>query len=219
MLTFTDGAPEQYAGRTATIERWAPTASAPVIGAVLALHGGRMTGRRPVGRLDLPMLRMFAIARAVHDRLASEGIAVWTLRYAVQGWNGTDASPVADARWALDRIAATDGVPVALLGHSMGARTALRIAGEPAVTGVVALAPWLPPGEPMGDLAGRRLIVAHGAADRTTDPRSSREYATAARRRATEVSYVEVPGEGHALLRKPGWWNRFAATSVLDLLT
>ncbi|WP_438949092.1 LLM class flavin-dependent oxidoreductase, partial [Streptomyces harbinensis] len=41
------------------------------------------------------------------------------------------------------RLAARLGpVPVVLVGHSMGGRAALRAAGHPAVTGVVALAPW-----------------------------------------------------------------------------
>lgn len=219
--TITDGAPVQYPGRTPVLTRltrddaW----SGPPVGAVLALHGGRIRGRRPVGRLDLPMLRMHAIARSLTDRLAPERIAVWTLRYAVQGWNGADASPVADARWALRRIAAIDEVAVALVGHSMGGRTALRVAGEPNVAGVVALAPWLPPGEPMGDLAGRRLIIGHGTADRTTDPRSSRRYASEAWGLAAEVRHVDVPGEGHALLRKAAWWNEFAAEGALEILS
>lgn len=220
-MTVEADAPTPYPGRTPVLERWDPTGAdtTPIAGAVLALHGGRVKGRRPVGRLDLPMLRMHAIVRAVHDDLAAAGVVTWTLRYSVQGWNGSDASPVADARWALQRIAATDGVPVALLGHSMGGRTAMRVAGEPNVVGVVALAPWFPPGEPMGDVAGRRLIIGHGTNDHTTDPRASRRYAEEAAAIADDVRYVDVPGEGHALLRKPGWWNRFATESVLELLS
>lgn len=161
---------------------------------------------------------MLAIARRVHDRLASDGVAVWPLRYSMQGWNGAEMSPVADARRALRQIADTDDVPVVLLGHSMGGRTALRVAGEENVVGIVALAPWLPPGEPMGDLGGRGLVIAHGGDDRTTDPRASRAYADAARDVAASVRHVDVPGEGHALLRRPSWWNEFAADAVRDLL-
>lgn len=200
------------------LDRWDPAPSTSIVGAVLALHGGRVKGRRPVGRLDLPMLRMHAIVRAIHDDLATAGIVVWTLRYAVQGWNGADASPVADARWALHQIAMTDDVPVVLLGHSMGGRTAMRVVGEPNVAGVVALAPWFPPGEPLGDVAGCRLIIGHGTNDRTTDPRASRRYVADAALAGAEVRFVEVPGEGHALLRKPGWWNRFATESVIEVL-
>ena len=220
VLTITDEAPVQYPGRTPVLTRLAPDDSwnGPTVGAVLALHGGRVRGRRAVGRLDLPMLRMYAIARSLADRLAPDGIAVWMLRYAVQGWNGADASPVADARWALRQVASHADVPVAIVGHSMGGRTALRVAGASNVAGVVALAPWIPPGEPMGDLAGRRLIIGHGTADRTTDPRASRAYASDAWGVASEVRCVDVPGEGHALLRKPGWWNEFAADSAREVL-
>ena len=94
----------------------------------------------------------------------------------------------------------------------------MRVAGEANVAGVVALAPWFPPGEPLGDVARRRLIIAHGTNDRTTDPKASRRYAADAERAGADVRFVEVPGEGHALLRRPGWWNRFAAESVLDVL-
>ena len=37
-------------------------------------------------------------------------------------------------------------MPVVLLGHSMGGRTAVAVADDPSVVGVVALAPWLPAG-------------------------------------------------------------------------
>ncbi len=220
MTAITGDPPQQHPGRTPALERWDPPSGdgAPTVGAVLTLHGGRVKGRRPVGRLDLPMLRMHAIASAAHDDLAARGVVIWSLRYAVQGWNGTTASPVADAQWALARIAATDDVPVALLGHSMGGRTAMRVAGEANVAGVVALAPWFPPGEPLGEVAGRRLVIAHGTRDHTTDPRASRRYADDAERAGAHVRFVDVPGEGHALLRRAAWWNRFAAESVLDVL-
>lgn len=211
--------PTHRGGRVPTLDRWgADRPDVPAVGAVLTLHGGRVSGRRAVGRLDLPMLRMHAIASSLHGAVSPHGITVWSLRFAVQGWNGTEASPVADARWALAEIARTQGVPVALLGHSMNGRTALRVAGESNVAGVVALAPWLPSGEPLAELAGRRLIIAHGSADRTTDPRSSRRYAHLAEDLTGDVRYVEVSGDGHSLLRRPQWWNRFAAESVLDVL-
>ena len=211
-----DDAPRQYPGRAPVLTHW--PASAPVVGAVLALHGGRVAGKRPVTRLDLPVLRMHAIARSVHRAVAPLGISVWTLRFAVQGWNGPEASPVADARWALARIAATDDVQVALLGHSMGGRTSLRVVGEPNVAGAVVLAPWFPPGERVGELAGRRLVIAHGTSDRTTDPQASRAYAAAARAVAEDVELIDVPSDGHALLRSPSVWNEIAATGVVDVL-
>lgn len=193
-------------------------ASGPPTGAILALHGGRVRGRRPVGRLDLPVLRMRCLARAVHERVAPQGVSVWNLRFSVQGWNGEDASPVADARWALDQLAARGVGPVVLLGHSMGGRTALRVADGPNVVGVIALAPWLPTGEPIADLRGRRLLIAHGTADHTTDPRLSRRYSTQAQLNGGDVQHLDVSGDGHALLRKPSTWNRIASETALDML-
>ncbi|MFN8052240.1 MAG: alpha/beta fold hydrolase [Acidimicrobiales bacterium] len=204
------------ADATHRLEHW-PADSTPA-GAVLALHGGRVAGHRPVGRLDLPVLRMRCLARAVHARVAPAGVSTWVLRFDVQGWNGDEASPVDDARRAIEHITATEDVPVVLLGHSMGARTALRVAGEPGVCGVVALAPWLPRDEPMGDLVDRRLLVAHGTADRTTDPRLSRIYASRAWGVAASVRHVDVERDGHAMLRRPGLWNDLAADATLDML-
>ena len=50
------------------------------------------------------------------------GLASAQLRYRLVGYNEGD--PVADVEWALDRVAERYGVPVCLLGHSMGARAA-----------------------------------------------------------------------------------------------
>jgi dienelactone hydrolase len=84
------------------------------------------------------------IARGGHGRFA-----VIRLRYAVHGWNGELQSPLADANWALDQLTEQFGsLPIGLVGHSLGGRTALRLAGHPEVQSVVALAPWLPEDEP-----------------------------------------------------------------------
>ncbi len=102
-------------------------------------------------------------ARALHRELGPQGVAVWSVRYRYRGWNGSAASPVADARAALDGVRRTHGqVPVVLLGHSMGARTALRVADDPLVRGVTALAPWLPDGEPV-DVDDVVVRLVHGA--------------------------------------------------------
>jgi pimeloyl-ACP methyl ester carboxylesterase len=91
-------------------------------------------------------------------------------------------------------------VPVVLVGHSMGARAALRVAGHPLVSAIAGLAPWLPPGEPVDQLAGRRVLLAHGSADTVTSPSETWAYADRARS-ITQVATVEVPNGNHALLR------------------
>jgi alpha-beta hydrolase superfamily lysophospholipase len=75
----------------------------------------------------------------------ARGLAL-VLRHGTVDWNGDGADKVAEARWALHRTEVELGdVPVVLVGHSMGGRTACRSADDALVRGVVALAPWLPP--------------------------------------------------------------------------
>ncbi|MFI7588182.1 alpha/beta hydrolase [Spongisporangium articulatum] len=187
------------------------------VAAALVLHGGRSDSFAPVRPTQLAVLRVRLLAAALYRRVGGAGTAVYRLEFAVRGWNGEVASPVADARWALERIRADLGdVPVVLVGHSMGGRTALRVAGAPQVRGVVALAPWTPPGEPVAQLAGRRVLVAHGTADRITSPAQSREFTRRAAAAGADVEYVAVPGETHALLRRPRTWNGLVARGVAE---
>jgi dienelactone hydrolase len=189
----------------------------PPRGAVLVLHGGRSTSLEPTTAGQLAVLRVAALAASLRRQLAGEGIAVAFLRFSVRGWNGTQASPVADAVWALDRLDSELGVPLAVVGHSMGGRTAIRVAGHASVRGVVALAPWLPAGEPVEQLADRVLLIGHGTRDRVTDPADSARFAARARAVAAGVTMTPVD-DGHALLRHPGFWDRYAADGVRSAL-
>jgi pimeloyl-ACP methyl ester carboxylesterase len=183
---------------------------------VLVLHGGKEASMDPVRRWQPSVARLIPFARAIHRRTAHEGVATWRLRYRYRGWNGNDASPVDDARWALDEVRHRHGdVPVVLLGHSMGGRTALRVADDPAVHTVVALAPWLPVGEPVAAVACRRVVVAHGDQDRRTSPEASHAWLVRAGAVADQTVYLRVRGGGHALLRRAGVWTSLATTSVL----
>ena len=121
-----------------------------------------------------------------------------------------------DVAWALRHLRIRhSGAPIIVIGHSMGGRAALRAAGEPDVAGVLALAPWLPAGEPFGQTAGRRLLVVHGAKDRVTSPERSRELVRAVRPIADQAAYVAVRGCGHAMLRHVRLWNRLTTGFVL----
>jgi dienelactone hydrolase len=182
-------------------------------GIVVVVHGGREVGLRPVTTVDPPVLRMIPVAWAIQRAVEGTGIVVWRHRFAVRGWNGDQASPVGDLNRLLDDIAANDrydGVPVFMAGHSMGARAAFRAAGHPVVCAVAGLAPWLPAGEPVGQLAGRRVLLAHGSADTITDPGDTWEYARRARV-VTSVTALEIRGGDHAMLRRANLWHEVAA--------
>lgn len=182
---------------------------------VLMLYGGKAESREPSKPWHLSALRMRSFANQISRRTRRDGVAVWTLRYRLRGWNGPDAAPVADARWALAEIRARHGdVPVVLVGHSMGGRTALRVAGDPGVVGMVALAPWLVMGEPRIRLGARRLLVLHGTADRWTDPRASAAYVEAARSEGSPATWVPMKGHGHFMLRSRAKWKRLTSDFV-----
>lgn len=184
-------------------------------GAVLVLHGGRETSTAPVRPMNLAALRMRPFAGAILRRDADLPIVVGRLSYRVRGWNGAAEDPVVDARWALGEIQREFGsLPVLLVGHSLGGRTALRVAGHEAVFAVAALAPWLPPGEPVEQLRGRNLLIAHAPDDRVTDPAASRAYARRAESVAEHVEYRLMPRGRHSMLRGAGEWHRLVADFV-----
>jgi dienelactone hydrolase len=166
----------------------------------------------PVPPWSLAALRMVPFARALWREGHRDGLAVARLRFGVRGWNGADRSPVADARWALEQLRARfPNVPIGLVGHSMGGRTALAVAHEVGVLSVVGLAPWLEPGDRPEPLRDRRLLIAHGTLDRTTSPGASARFADQARHFAIQVTYVSVTGDGHPMLRRAGVWHALAA--------
>ncbi|MDQ1703649.1 MAG: hypothetical protein QOF18_15 [Frankiaceae bacterium] len=188
-------------------------------GVVLVLPGGKADSFAPTDSRQLAALRMRPFARSLHRGGRKNGLAVWLVRYRYRGWNGAEMSPVVDAMWALDEVRRRHGdVPVVLVGHSMGGRTALRVAGDAAVRGVVALAPWLTDIEPVDQLAGRDLLVAHGDLDVVTSPRASRLYAERARAVARRVDYVCVRGDMHAMLVRWRTWHRITTRFALDAL-
>ena len=186
----------------------------------LVLPGGRANSFELAQARQLATIRMWPIARALHRAGRSDGLAVWLLRYRYRGWNGDEMSPLADARWALDEVRRQHGaVPIALAGHSMGGRTALRVAGDDQVRGVVALAPWLFDTEPVDQLAGRSVLIVHGTRDRVTSPDASRRYAERARVFTDDVEYVALRGESHGMLLRPRTWNRLTTQFIHRAIT
>ncbi|MCW2748529.1 MAG: hypothetical protein JWP10_1671 [Nocardioidaceae bacterium] len=187
---------------------------------VLLLHGGQQHNNEPVKNRHASWWRMALIGRALKRVARAEDLHVVLLRYRVRGWNSdTDPDPVRDARGMLDDIGTRfPGVPVVLVGHSMGGRTSCRVADDPNVVGVCALAPWLPAGEPHRALRDRALRVMHGSNDRWTSAALSHSFVERCRPIAREVSWTSMPGAGHFMLRRVSVWNRFVKESIEGIL-
>jgi alpha-beta hydrolase superfamily lysophospholipase len=180
-------------------------------GIVVVAHGGSEVSTASVTAVDPPVLRMIPVAWSVRRAVRGSGIAVWRHRFQVRGWNGDLASPAGDLNRLLDGIRARyNGVPVVLVGHSMGARAACRAAGHPVVCAVAGLAPWLPPGEPVDQLTGRRVLLVHGSADTVTRPGDTWAYAARARA-VTSVTTLQVDGGDHPMLRRANLWHAITA--------
>ncbi len=185
---------------------------------ILMLHGGQDRSTEPVTERSLSWRRSSAMQRAIAPRANAKGVSVWLLRYGIRGWNDPSApSPVPDARWALRQLDDLD-VPVVLLGHSMGGRTAAHVADDSKVVGIVTLAPWLPACERIDALRGKHLVAAHGSADRITSPGATREYVDRAREVTASAEFLDMGRVGHYLLRKAPKWNEIALERSLGLL-
>jgi alpha-beta hydrolase superfamily lysophospholipase len=188
----------------------------PTRGVVLVLHGGKSQSREPVEARHLSPARMVPFAWHLHRAGRKHGLAVWSLRNSVRGWNGADMSPLHDARWALAQIKEQHPeVPVFLVGHSMGGLTALWAADHPGVEAVVALAPWLNPGTPTSGVANRKVLIVHGTTDRWTSPSASLLFARRASADAASMQYVALKGAGHFMLRKIRLWETLTTGFVL----
>jgi alpha-beta hydrolase superfamily lysophospholipase len=191
-------------------------AAGPTRGVALVLHGGKAHSYEPVEARNLSPLRMMPFARDLHRAGKEHGLAVWSLRNSVRGWNGQAMSALHDARWALRQISERHpGVPVYLVGHSMGGLTAVCAADHPQVEAVVALAPWLGPETPAGRVAGRRILIVHGTEDRMTSPAQSLRFARRATEKAASMQYVALKGAGHFMIRRVRLWHTLATGFVM----
>ncbi|MDI5970497.1 alpha/beta fold hydrolase [Streptomyces sp. SL13] len=213
---MTTVSPEHAPARPALTVNHLPTA---VKAAVLLLHGGRSESLEPPSPWSPPAARMIPFGRSVLRATEGRGVALATARYRFRGWNGDRADTARDTRWALDALAErTGGVPVVLVGHSMGGRAALWAAGHPSVTGVVALAPWCPLEDPVEQLDGRRSVLLHCPTDRVTDARGSWELVHRARARSAAACGIVMPRGGHTMLRGATDWHRLTTALVTGLL-
>jgi len=185
---------------------------------VLVLHGGKEESQEVSDAKHLSSRRMRPFARAMQRHGAKHGVAVWSVKYRVRGWNGPERSPVQDARWALAEVRRQHGdVPIALVGHSMGGRTAVNVLDEPGIVSLVALAPWLPD-EPAEHARGKRVLVAHGTRDTWTSARQAMRWTERAREAGAAATFVGLRRCGHFMLRRVRLWTDLTVGFALGSL-
>lgn len=186
---------------------------------VLVLPGGKPVSTAAGRPWQLANLRMTMLTESLRYRLTAHDITVGQVRYRYRGWNGDRMSPVHDALRVLDDLRRRRGdVRIGLVGHSMGARVAAHLAAQPGVSAVVALAPWWPENDGALIPPERRLLVAHGTADRWCDPRVAEAQTAAARGRGVDAVWRPLAGAGHFLLTQPGWWHATTAEFLRETL-
>jgi dienelactone hydrolase len=191
-------------------------ATGPTRALAVFCHGGTVASVEPPKDRALSLLRMRAVERFVHASAAERGLSTYLLRYRVAGWNGVAADAHADVRWALDQVRERHGddVPVVLVGHSMGGRAVLRAGGEPQVRAVCGLAPWTPPGEPVGHLRGQTVAILHGRGDRWVPAALSADFAVRAQQAGAHIARFTIAG-GHSMVRRAPVWHAFVRDVVL----
>jgi len=199
-----------------SVARHSPEDAAAV---VIVIHGGKNTSTVRGRAWNAAVLRLRPVATAIARRVTTPATAVFRLQLAIRGWNGSGSSPLADLYWALAHIQRQyPDRPVVLVGHSMGGRLILRVADQPQVCGVVALAPWVEDNDPVRQLAGVRLTVIQGTGDRITPEPYSRPFLERARAAGAIVEQTILSGTGHAMIGRIGTWHRLAAEAVQTTL-
>lgn len=206
------------------------TGSAPR-GVVLMLHGGGEDPEaHPVRHLHLGYARMRYLHWCVKKELASRGVSLWLVRNRLTSWNAPTEeggpAPVADARTGLEAIRSAHGedVPVVLVGHSMGARAALHVVDDRMVVGMVGVAPWLPPEEPVDRLEDRHLAAAVSGADSEVDLPEVRAFVARAGLVARSAVFEQIGDRGpgavaHGMGHTVGAWHGFIIHNAVRMIS
>ncbi len=181
---------------------------------VLVLPGGTDSSYAPSSWRSPSALRMYPFTWSIAAALRGR-VAVHQVRYRVYGWNGDQASPMPYAWAALENMAARHpGVPVYLIGHSMGGRVGAHLAADSRVHGLLALAPWWQYADWRRIHPGVRVVAMHGTADTRTYPRRTAKGIDELAAAGFDATFVPVPGGGHAMLDHVAWWQRAAVEFV-----
>ena len=171
----------------------------------VVLHGGAVDGREPNHPWSHNVARLVPFARSL--RAVPGPLAVARLRFRYRGWNGDERAPLVDARWALEQVrAAYPGRPVAVVGHSMGGRVALHLGDEPDVRLVVALAPWIEPGDTQPG-PWCRTVVIHGDRDVICGLSRSRRLVEQLQSQGRDATLIRIARSDHAMLLRARLWT------------
>ena len=186
----------------------------------LFIHGGEVNASIAMYRGDPAYLRVIPFARDV-ERRSHGRIGGAVLRLAVRGWNEPEKPAVQDARWALRELRRQyPGLPLAVVGHSMGGRVALDLATSDEgddLAAVVGLAPWASDeyeAEPFGTTP---FLGIHGRQDTVTDPAATADLVERIEAAGGIARFVDLPG-WHAMLWRPMRWHKESSQFLIDHL-
>lgn len=212
------------------VVRMKHTPKGAVRAVALVFHGGSEgAGTKAVGEWSPSYRRAAYLHWCVKNRLADQGIALWLTRFRFDNWAYNGAAPgstqVDDSEAAIEQASIDyPGVPVVLIGHSMGARVAVRVAAQAHVAGVIGLAPWFPAEEAVDTLTDRHLAVAVNPGDPHATAAEATAYCARAAARAISVEYQEIGSEslgrrargyvGHGMVTNPSQWHRFITSQA-----
>ena len=132
------------------------------------------------------------------------------VRYRIKSWRRLDLC-IEDAEAGIGAARAEGARELALLGFSMGGAVSVHVAGDPAVSTVIALAPWLYPELDVAPLDGRRFAVLHGSLDRGLPgipgvrPELSLRGYERARARGVDAERTVIEGAIHPIALRAPW--------------
>ena len=132
------------------------------------------------------------------------------VRYRIKSWRRLELC-IEDGAAAIAAAKEAGATEVALLAFSMGGAVAVHVAADPAVSTVIALAPWFYERIDVSPLDGRRLAVFHGSLDRGLPgipgvaPELSRRGFELARARGVDADRTIISGAIHPIALRAPW--------------